>query len=274
MCNDITKLPAEAYKLGEKILDKISEAAAWVVTPKGNKKYQLEAEEFLIDEIKKDSKIPPYAKAALISNVRNLLKEYRNQFNITMQALPLIEEKANPALVENDWLSFFYDKAKNVSNEEMQILWSNILAGEFNAPGSCSKALLHIASIMDNKYAQAFEKVMNYIVEIEGRYHVVFFFEKYPEVFSEGILEHEDIFALESIGLLQIAETGYSVIVENDTKLKYFEYEYDIKTSSKIHVGNVSLTMVGEELMGIVNGKNKIEGFEKVLQEITSKTVE
>ena len=59
-----------------------------------------------------------------------------NMEEITAKALPQLTEKATPDSMENDWLVNFFDKSRLVSDNEMQDLWSRVLAGEANIPGT------------------------------------------------------------------------------------------------------------------------------------------
>lgn len=58
---------------------------------------------------------------------------------IIAKALPQLNEDAKPDSIENDWLINFFDKCQIVSDDEMQGLWSRVLAGEANTPGVYSK---------------------------------------------------------------------------------------------------------------------------------------
>ncbi|MDE6750987.1 MAG: hypothetical protein K2K21_18270 [Lachnospiraceae bacterium] len=86
MLDNLQVIPREAFAASEhiinKVIDKVLDAAGWIVTPKGNKVYQSEAEKYLIERIKQDSNMPELAKAASISNVRRIIRAYQNQYNI------------------------------------------------------------------------------------------------------------------------------------------------------------------------------------------------
>lgn len=73
MLDNLQVIPEEAFTASEhiinKVIDKVSDAAGWIVTPKGNKVYQSEAEKYLIERIKQDSNMPELAKTASICSV-------------------------------------------------------------------------------------------------------------------------------------------------------------------------------------------------------------
>ena len=63
----------------------------------------------------------------------------QNMEDITVRALPQLDENAKPDSIENDWITNFFAKCRIVSGNEMQELWSRILAGEANVPGTYAR---------------------------------------------------------------------------------------------------------------------------------------
>src|SRR4051812_35072101 len=55
-----------------------------------------------------------------------------NMENILRGADPLLSETAKPADIESDWIANFFEKCRLVSDEQMQTIWSRILANEAN----------------------------------------------------------------------------------------------------------------------------------------------
>lgn len=268
MLDNFNLLPPEAFtsseKTVEKIIDKISDAVGWIVIPKGTKQYRLEAEQYLIEQVKNDPQMPPLAKAATISQVRKLIKEYLNQYNILSIALNFLNENVNPDLLNNDWISTFFDKAKNVSKEETSIIWGKLLAKEINTPGSVSLSLIHILSLMSPTDAESFKKLSNFCVLIDGKYYLIYFHDHNEFYHKNGILG-ENIIEAEDLGLLQFKSAGFYNEIDGNTKIKYFDCEWDI-TPSEIFVGNVLLSKAGEELISIIDDKQKIEEFANFLE--------
>jgi hypothetical protein len=61
-------------------------------------------------------------------------RKQRNIEDITRLALPEVKEESQPEKIEDDWIANFFDKCRLISDSEMQQLWSNVLAGQANAP--------------------------------------------------------------------------------------------------------------------------------------------
>lgn len=261
---DLNLLPGEAFtatgSLAEKVIDKISIAVGWLATPKGDKKYQLESENYLIEQIINDTHMPPLAKAASISNVRKLLKEYKNQQNIFEMAIESLTCDARPEDVDDDWLSYFFEKAKLVSKNDIAIIFGKLLAEEISNPGTVSKSLIHILSIIDRDDAKAFVSLANFCVIIEGLCFPIIYTEEIA-LYAQNDLNMDEIINLVDIGLIQRDEFPLSIEISNNTDIIYFDSKIDIGNVNKICIGNIILTKAGRELMSVITDKRKIEEF-------------
>lgn len=150
--------------ISEKAIDRVGSVFDWIYRPKE------EARVHLVELIKEDQKLMSQEKVALLYNSRKLAREYANSNTIYEQAKNLFNSTADEKEMDDDWLHFFFDKAEKVSSESMQLLWSKMLAGEFNKPESISRKLLHIISIMDVHSAKSFQTFCLYIFERKGLY--------------------------------------------------------------------------------------------------------
>lgn len=251
------------------LIEKLASGIGWLATPRGKKAQQIEALNYLIEHIKSDESMPPLVKAASISNAKKLIKEYTNQNNIFNDAVRYLSTKAVPNKiydVEDDWLEFFFDKAKNINKEDMQIIWSKLLAKEIEVPKSVSKHLLHILTVIDGKEACSFAKLANYCIKADGLEHVIIYYDEMRgSYYQASKLIEEELFRLEDIGLVQLSVGGYSYSRETDEKVTYFGKEIDIKDAKTIYIGNALLSRAGEELMSILTERNEIEGFRELL---------
>ena len=60
---------------------------------------------------------------------------------------------------DHDWTARFFDEVKDVSSEEMQTLWSKVLAGEVERPGSTSIRTLEVLRNLDRSTALLFQRL-------------------------------------------------------------------------------------------------------------------
>lgn len=140
-----------AFQSLDNVVNKISNAIGWKFTRLGSKQ---DAVDFFVKSIKKRTDMPMLAQSAIISNSQKIIKEYSNQNDIVKIAIDnLANETAQPEKVDNDWLFLFFDKAKNISNKEMQLLWGKILSDEFKQPNTNPKTLIEILSVLSQENA-------------------------------------------------------------------------------------------------------------------------
>ena len=67
--------------------------------------------------------------------------------------------------MDNDWTVNFFDKCRIVSDDDMQTLWSRILAGEANSPGSYSKRTVNFVSEISKEEADLFTSLCGFFVD-------------------------------------------------------------------------------------------------------------
>ena len=80
------------------------------------------------------------------------------------QAFLSHKEAGGKSNIDPDWMARFIDCAKDVSDSEMQLLWSKILSGELNKPNSISVMALETLRNMSKSDAETFHKLANFTV--------------------------------------------------------------------------------------------------------------
>ncbi len=96
---------------------------------------------------------------------RFLEEEAKKQSNIegiTERALPLLESKSSPENVKDDWITNFFDKCRSISDDDMQQLWSRVLAGEANSPGAFSKRTVNLLGDLEKNDAELFMRLCGF----------------------------------------------------------------------------------------------------------------
>ena len=124
----------------------------------------------------------------------------KNMEDITAKALPQLNEGAKPDSMDNDWIVNFFDKCRIISDGEMQGLWSRVLAGEANSPGSYSKRTVNFLSDLDKTEAELFTKLCGYGWQIGVIVPLVFDVD--AEIYNKHGINFNTVSHLESIGLV------------------------------------------------------------------------
>src|SRR5437868_4326288 len=133
-------------------------------------------------------------------------KKQKNIEDITGKALPQLEENSKPDEVENDWITNFFDKCRLISDDEMQDLWSRVLAGEANAPGTYSKRTVNFLSDLDKNDAEMFSRLCCFGWEIGNVVPLVF--DVQADIYNRSGITFASLSHLESIGLIQFNNIG------------------------------------------------------------------
>ena len=68
--------------------------------------------------------------------------------------------------VDHDWTARFFNDVQDVSSEEMQQLWSRVLAGEVERPGSTTIKTLGVLKNLDKATSSLFRKLCSTCVSI------------------------------------------------------------------------------------------------------------
>ena len=100
--------------------------------------------------------------------IEELKTEHRrysqNRRSITTKALRQPDESADPENIETDWIVNLFDRCRLESDDQMQTLWANILAGEANRPGSYSRRTVNLVASMDKKDADLFTALCGFLL--------------------------------------------------------------------------------------------------------------
>lgn len=210
---------------------------------------------------------------------RMVCEEVKKQFNmesILSQAIPLLKETATPEAMDEDWIMDFFNKARNISNEDMQRMWAKLLAEEANSPNSIRKKSLFVLSNMSKFDAQTFEKLSSLSIEILGG--PIFFEFIIREKF--GLKYFEIMQNLCELGLLHFSSSSFmltftapnitiryqneisSCVLKQKYQLQYGRFCYTGAGLDLFKVANK--TNVTGLLHSIISGKDFIEYFEQI----------
>lgn len=121
------------------------------------------------------SGLPDSTQRAVVRLFGEADMQQKNIEAILLSATQQVNDDARPENIEQDWLRDFFDKCRNVSDEQMQILWARILAGEANQPSTFSKRTLQTLTTLSTEEAEAFIKICEFAVTFE-----------HPQLFMEG----------------------------------------------------------------------------------------
>lgn len=192
-----------------------------------------------------------------------------NLDKITFDAAQELNEatETSDGLPTNDWIRAFFDYAENVCEEDMQQIWSKVLAGEIKKPKSFSLRTLQILKNLSTEEATNFEALASLSLEDS------FFF------ISERRTSHfalrpptddafEDFYGLKFTELLNLIDEGlitsqsdlslsYSGNIHGvgETQIRYGEIIYSLKASiddPTIIIPVYLFTTAGKEIASLI----------------------
>ena len=251
-------------KPADTLIKKVSDAVGGFFAPYQVKRMaKAEAEAAMIKE-QSETEITDLHRRAVHRWIEEEAQRQKNMEDITAKALPQLDENATPDSVENDWIVNFFDKSRIVSDNEMQELWSRVLAGEANTPGTYSKRTVNFLSDLDKADADLFTKLCGFGWMVGNVVPLVFDFQ--AEIYNNHGIDFNGLSHLESIGLIQFNSIGDLVRRNLPKKFVVLYYgkplalEMPKDASSNLGIGKVRLTKIGQELAPIC-GSRPVEGF-------------
>ncbi len=197
-----------------------------------------------------DLEIDDIQNRALNRLVNEEIKKQENIENITEKAFSSLDENATPENIEDDWISNFFDKCKLISDDEMQTVWSKILSGEANQPGTFSKRTIEFMSTIDKSDAILFSDFCKFCWYFGGYKPLIIdykneIFEKYNISFS--VLQH-----LDELGLITFNHLSGFTITANVDNMDIGYYgrvlQLNFENSKTIKTGFVNLTKIGKDI--------------------------
>ena len=212
---------------------------------------------------------------------RLIYRESQRQENIeaitSKSALELGDEVSDKE-VDQDWVTQFFGHAQDIYDQDLQILWARILAGEVSSPGKYSKRTLQFLKSFDKWEAILFTHICSFALRDNEGWHFLFLddvtFEEAKKAYGNaGWLSH-----FRSIGLLSPQDGSPTASKLNDRKVSYYKTQYLLRgrdTHKKVGVGGIqplempcstnTFTQIGNQL-AMISGAEPIDGYIDKLQ--------
>ena len=257
-------------KPADTLIKKVSSAVGGIFEPWYIKRVAKATAEAELIKAKSDIAITDLHRRAMRRFVDEEALRQENMERITQKALPLLEESSDPNSMEDDWVTNFFDKSRIISDEEMQSLWSSVLAGEANAPGTYSKRTVNFLSDLDMKDAELFQALCRFGWFVSKFTPLIF--NSQDQIYNNLGINFNTLTHLDSIGLIQFSNLAGFVrtgVGKTGTVLYcgrplVLTMEKDVE--NQLPIGQVLLTKVGEELASVCKAHG-VDGFEDYVKE-------
>ncbi len=249
------------------LINKISEGVGTVFEPKQIRRLARAKADAAVIAAEGEIRVQDAHRRALHRWVEEESQRQRNIENITAKALPQLGDSADPQAMDTDWLTNFFDKSRIVTDDEMQNLWSRILAGEATSPGSFSRRTVNCVADIDKPDATLFTMICGFSWHCYGR-AVPLVFDLQANIYDRNNLTFESLSHLDSIGLLKFDHlAGFNFTPPDRAfRVSYFDesYLFEIPENAdrEVQVGHVMLTQLGAQLAPI-NGSVSVDGLQE-----------
>ena len=188
-------------KPADTLIKKISNAAGVLFEPHHIRRVAKAKADAARIEAQSEIEITDLHRRAARRWIEEEAQRQKNMEDITAKALPQLNENAKPNSIENDWIVNFFEKSRIVSDNEMQDLWSRVLAGEANHPETYSKRTVNFLSDLDKAEAELFTKLCGFGWHIGNIVPLVF--DVRAEIYNGSGITFNTLSHLDSIGLVQ-----------------------------------------------------------------------
>lgn len=212
--------------------------------------------------------ISEHQELALQRMIQEEGKRQTNIQSITAQAAEQVREDAKPDELEDDWISNLFEKCRNISDADMQTLWSKILAGEANKPGSFSKKTVNLLPNLSKSDAVLFTNFCSYVWSMPDLVPLVF--DSEHEIYNKGS-RFADLMQLQDLGLVTYSFPGFKRTPQSRKMFaayygKAFILDLENEPNNELEIGYVLLTSAGKELATICGSARSDEYLSYVLQ--------
>ncbi|MCQ8859789.1 DUF2806 domain-containing protein [Plesiomonas shigelloides] len=259
------------------LIEKVSNAVGILYEPRRiRKKAEAEAEAEKIKALV-SIELSEIQQRGIERLIHQEARKQENIESITAKAAAALPPNAKTEELEEDWIAHFFDRCDKVSNEQMQSLWSRLLAGEATTPGTYSKRTIDFIATMDKSDADLFTKFCQFIWMVGDATPLIF--DPQAEIYTSQGINFSTLKHLDSIGLISFESvSGYKKIRLNKQSLLFYYgiptwAEFPLDQNNQMSVGHVLLTQAGRELVNICGSQRNQMFYEYAISELYKQNI-
>jgi hypothetical protein len=190
-------------------------------------------------------------------------RHQRNIEGIQQGAFLSLEADANPNEIDEDWLENFFGKCRSFSDQDVQAIWSKVLASEANCPGRFSRKTINILGDIGKSEAELFGTLCRFECQLFGEATPLVVGNN-QAIYTNAGLTDQALEVLSEVGLIETTSVSFMEYSRGRlVEVVYFDRGFGRKTfpdSKSIMVGRVRYTRAGRELASVCS-RERVEGF-------------
>ncbi len=236
---------ADAYEI-ERRIETAEKYPGWNITFKDGK---LNLSECTYEELVNRAKNRMLAES---------IKKESNREKVLVLAMNEVQqsEKIPEKPIDEDWRTRFFNIVEDVSSEEMQLIWSKILAGEITQPGKFSLRTLETIRNVSKDEAEIFQKIIPILMKFANK----LFITNNKDILEKNGINYEMILRLSECGLISSNSLlSFDFKITDNDRILLSSNDSLIRITGKNNIpynfslGVYTLTKAGEELYSILN---------------------
>ena len=184
-------------------------------------------------------------------------RRQENIENIVGGATHQLPPDSTAKSLDEDWASEFMNHCQDIGDEQMQQVWSRILAGEFVSPGKYSLRTLNFVKLLSKKDAEVFSQFCSFLW-FTGQELAYLKTKKTEEFLTANGFPYASLLHLESLGLINMEMTLAITFNAPKAMLHYYGQPYVFtfpEETKQPSVSCVCLTNMGKELTGLCSSQ-------------------
>lgn len=212
----------------------------------------------IIQTVAADESMLPEMKSAAVSVIEKEARRLKNRKRIVEKAASI---KSDDEIIPDekptdDWMARFFNTVEDITEDTMQNLWAQILAGEVKRPHSFSLRTLDVLRNMTKEDAELYVRVIN-----------SYCFDGYILTEDQYGISLEDRITLCEMGLLSPDELTQTITQTQEVNIQRLNHNYALKlTKNTTGIIEVkfecrTLTKSGRELLQLVDDNGNYDMF-------------
>lgn len=187
-----------------------------------------------------------------VREISNIVSAYSFAIN-ELKKLPGVDGEN----LDSDWATAFYDSAKDSSDEEIQVLWGKILAGEIAHHGKFYKRTLSILKNMESEEAKHFVELVPLLITKETVPEFIFQ--------NNEFFQYNDLQTLMDCGIVNSSDGLYTYTGLDQVKLPGFKLVSKNNDVKELQLEGFALTDAGLQLCQLIECNYADENYVKQL---------
>lgn len=235
----------------------------------------------LISKFYDDPSVSDADKLFFLAQFKKIKKEIANKMAVVDFAKDYISKDADPKKVDEDWYTFFFDKAKKTTDVQTRIILANILKSEINAPGTISRSLIQTISIITKPQLEFFCNIARFCWDewVDGRTkttHPFIFVSTAPFANEDSNITWKNLKELELLRLV-ICDPTIGFALGGDRQFRKGSHLITVRAhmeTKRIPTGNVILSDDGQALYNLLGSIEEGSEFQRFRDDIYRFTAE